>query len=250
MSPSSRDTGHSCDSCSRVGISVQGPALWAVPVASCLHQSRGGGPCSPERMGCAHPQLPRRLAHTCTVLRAVVRTQRPGAQAPQPVGPSGQLGKDQTRAKAEDFFSRHGVGFGQPDSTPHPGTCSVGAEQPQDFIRQDGGPTETLSEAPGAYGCSCGDSSARSAPYETASALAPWPSPEVGVETRYSLGSDYTGLPQNLQPVYRPWNRFPGMLWYSRMPWPPAGEPRTTGRQCQGYGRVPNCVGISIASSC
>ncbi len=135
--------------------------------------------------------------------RAVARTQGPGAQAPQPVGPSGQLGKEQTRANTEDLFSRHGVGFGQPDSTPHPGTCSVGAELPQDFIRQDGGPTETLSEAPGAYGCSCGDSAARSAPYETASALAPWPNPEVGVGTRYSPGSDYTGLPQNLQPVVR-----------------------------------------------
>ncbi len=185
------------------GISVQGPALRAVPVTSRLHQSHGGGPCSPERTGCAHPQLPRRLAHTCTVSRAVVHTQGPGAQAPQPVGPSGQLGKEQTRANAEDLFSRHGVGFSQPDSTPYPGTCSVGAELPQDFIRQDCGPTETLSEAPGAYGCSCGDSSAQSAPYETASALVPWPNPEVGVETRYSPGSDYTGLLQNLQPVVR-----------------------------------------------
>ncbi len=185
--------------------------------------------------------------------------QAPAFRAPQPVGFSGQLGKEQIRANAEDLVSRHGVGFGQPDSTPHPGTCSVGAELPQDFIRQDSGPTETLSEAPGAYGCSCGDSSARSAPYETASSLAPWPNPEVGVETRYSPGSDYTGLPQNLQPVVRslvpsgqecPWSRYPGMLWYSRMPRPPAGEPRTTGTQCQGFGRVPNCVGISIASSC
>ncbi len=129
--------------------------------------------------------------------------QAPAFRAPQPVGFSGQLGKEQTRANAEDLFSRHGVGFGQPDSTPHPGTCSVGAELPQFFIGQDGGPTETLSEGPGAYGCSCGDSSARSAPYETASALAPWPSPEVGVETQYSPDSDYTGLPQNLQPVDR-----------------------------------------------
>ncbi len=93
MSRSSRDTGHSCDSRSRSGISVQGPALRAVPVASCLHQSRGGGPCSPERTRGAHPQLPRRLAHTCTVSRAVARTQGPGAQAPQPVGPSGSTGK-------------------------------------------------------------------------------------------------------------------------------------------------------------
>ncbi len=129
--------------------------------------------------------------------------QAPAFRAPQPVGFSGKLGKEQTRANAVDLFSRHGVGFGQPDSTPHPGTCSVGAELPRDFIRQDGGPTEILLEAPGAYGCSCSDSSARSAPYETASALAPWPNPEVGVETRYSPGSDYTGLPQNLQPVVR-----------------------------------------------
>ncbi len=152
---------------------------------------------------CAHSQLPRRLAHTRTVSQAVVCTQGPGAQAPQPAGPSGQLGKEQTRADAEDLFSRHGVRFGQPNSTPHPGTCSVSAELLQDLIRQDGGSTETLSEAPGAYGCSCGDSSARSAPYETASALALWPNPEVGVETRHLPGSDYTGLPQDLQAVVR-----------------------------------------------
>ncbi len=40
------------------GISVKGPALRAVPVNSRLHQSRGGIPCPPERMGCAHSQLP------------------------------------------------------------------------------------------------------------------------------------------------------------------------------------------------
>ncbi len=102
------------------GVSVQGPALRAVPVASRLHQSLGGGPCPPERTRCAHSQLPRRLAHTRTVSQAVVCTQGPGAQAPQPAGPSGQLGKEQTRANAEDLFSRHGVRFGQPNSTPHP----------------------------------------------------------------------------------------------------------------------------------
>ncbi len=94
------------------GISVQGPAFHAVPVTLRLHQSRGGGPCPSERTGFAHSQLPRRLAHTCTVSQAVVCTQGPGAQAPQPAGPSGQLGKEQTRANAEDLFSRHGVGFG------------------------------------------------------------------------------------------------------------------------------------------
>ncbi len=30
----------------------------------------------------------------------------------------------------------------------------------------------------------------------------------------------------------------------------PAGVPRTTGTHCHGYGRVSNCIGISISSSC
>ncbi len=90
----------------------------------------------------------------------------------------------------------------KPDSTPHPGTCSVGAELPQDFIRQDGGPTETLSEAPGAYGCSCGDSAARSAPYETASALAPWPNPEVGVER----GTHRVQITPACRKTFSPWS--------------------------------------------
>ncbi len=87
----------------------------------------------------------------CAVSQAVVFIQGPGAQAPQPSAPSGKLVKEQTRTNAEDLFSRHGVGFGLPNSTPHPGTCSVSDELPHDSIRQDGGPTETLSEAPWAY---------------------------------------------------------------------------------------------------
>ncbi len=54
-------------------------------------------------------QLPRRLAHTGSVSGSVMQTQGFGALAPQPVGPSGQLGKEQTLADAEDLFSRYGV---------------------------------------------------------------------------------------------------------------------------------------------
>ncbi len=57
-----------------------------------------------------------------------MRTQGFGALAPQPVGPSGQLEKEQTLPDAEDLFSLYGVGLGQSDSTPHAGTCSVGVE--------------------------------------------------------------------------------------------------------------------------
>ncbi len=188
----------------RTGISVQGPALRAVPVAPCLHESCRGSPCSHERTGCSHSQLPRRLAHTGSVSGPVVRTQGLGAFTPQPVGPSGQLGKEQTLPDAEDLFSRYGVGFGQSDSTPHAGTCSVGVELLEYVQEQDSGPTETISEAPGAYGSYGGSHAVGAASYETASTLASWPNPEVGVATRHSPGPSHTGLPPNPHPVVRP----------------------------------------------
>ncbi len=112
----------------RTGVSLQGPALWAVPIVLCLHKSSGGSPCSLERTWRAHSQLPRRLAHTGSISGSVMRTQGFGALAPQPVGPSGQLGKEQTLPNAEDLLSRYGVGLGQSDSTPHKRTCSFSVE--------------------------------------------------------------------------------------------------------------------------
>ncbi len=76
----------------------------------------------------------------------------PPLRAPQPVGASGQPGKEQTLPYAEDLFSRHGVGLGQPHSTSLRGACSVNAEMPGVSPAQEGGSTETFSEAPGAYG--------------------------------------------------------------------------------------------------
>ncbi len=51
------------------------PPLRAIPVGSCLHQGRGGSPCSVKGSRHSHSQLPRRLAHTGPVSSAVVRTQ-------------------------------------------------------------------------------------------------------------------------------------------------------------------------------
>ncbi len=133
-----------------------------------------------------------------------MRTQGFGAQSPQPVGPSGQLGKEQTRPSAEDLFSRYGVGFGRTVSTPHRGTCSVGVELPEYIQGQDSGPTETFSEAPGAYGGRSGSNPARLVSYETASALASWPSPEMGVATQHVPSGNHSGMPPNLQPVVKP----------------------------------------------
>ncbi len=182
----------------RTGVSVQGPALRAVPIAPCLHESSGGSPCSLERTGRANSQLHRRLAHTGSVSGSAMRTQGFGALAPHPVGSSGQLGEEQILSDAEDLFSQYGVGFGQSDSAPHAGTCSVSVELLECVQEQDGGTTEIVSEAPGEYGGCGGSHAAGAAPYETASTLAPWPSPEVGVAERHS------GLPPNLHPMVRP----------------------------------------------
>ncbi len=91
-------------------------------------------------------------------------------------------------------------GFGQSDSAPHTGTRSVGVELLEYVQEQDGGTTETVSEAPEAYGGCGGGHTAGAAPYETASTLAPWPSPEVGIAERHAAGPSHSSLPPNLHP--------------------------------------------------
>ncbi len=124
----------------------------------------------------------------------------PPLRAPQPVGASGQPGKEQTLPYAEDLFSRQGVGLGQPHSTSLRGACSVNAEMPGVSPAQEGGSTETFSEAPGAYGILSRYHAARIASYETASALASRPSPEMGM-ARHIPGLTHPVLPSHLQPM-------------------------------------------------
>ncbi len=185
-------------------IPVQGPSLRAIPVASCLHQGRRSSPCTVKGSRHSYPQLPRRLAHPGPVSSTVVRTQGYGAQSPQPVGTPGLPGKEQTLPYAEDLFSRHGVGLGQPHSTSLRGACSVNAEMPGVSPAQEGGSTETFSEAPGAYGILSRYHAARIASYETASALASRPSPEMGMAPRHIPGLTHPVLPSHLQPMVGP----------------------------------------------
>ncbi len=123
------------------------------------------------------------MAYPSPIQRAVGRSQGLGAPASQPVGASGQLGKEQALLCAENLFSRCGVRLGEYDGTPHGGTCPSSAELPEILQRQECGTTETVSEAPGAYGIRSCSHAARIASYETTSALAtlPGPAPRTSV---------------------------------------------------------------------
>ncbi len=136
--------------------------------------------------------------------RTVMRSQGPGASAPQPVGASGQLGKEQALPCAENLFSWCGVRLGEYVGPPHGRARPVSAELPEFLRRQDCGPTETVSEAPGAYGIRSRGHAARIASYETTSALVTLPSPEVGMAPRCTSGEHHTGVSPLLQPLDRP----------------------------------------------
>ncbi len=188
----------------RSGMAVQGPPLRALPVSPCVHEGCRGRPYPVTGSGRQDPQLPRRLAYSSPIQRAVGRSQGLGAPAPQPVGASGQLGKGQALPCAENLFSLCGVRLGEYDGTPHGGTCPSSAELPEFLQRQECGTTETVSEAPGAYGIRSCSHAARIASYETTSALATLPGPEVGMAPRYTASSYLPAVSPLPQPLDRP----------------------------------------------
>ncbi len=188
----------------RSGMAVQGPPLRALPVSPCVHEGCRGRPYPVTGSGRQDPQLPRRLAYSSPIQRAVGRSQGLGAPAPQPVGASGQLGKEQALPCAENLFSRCGVRLGEYDGTPHGGTCPSSAELPEFLQRQKCGTTETVSEAPGAYGIRSCSHAVRIASYETTSALATLPGPEVGMAPRYTASRYLPAVSPLPQPLDRP----------------------------------------------
>ncbi len=144
------------------------------------------------------------MAYSSPIQRAVGRSQGLGAPAPQPVGASGQLGKEQALPCAENLLSRCGVRLGEYDGTPHGGTCPSSAELPEFLQRQECGTTETVSEAPGAYGIRSCSHAAQIASYETTSALATLPGPEVGMAPRYTASRYLPAVSPLPQPLDRP----------------------------------------------
>ncbi len=96
------------------------------------------------------------------------------------------------------------LGVGEYDRTPHRETCPNSAELPEFLQRQECGTTETVSEAPGAYGICCCSHAARIASYETTSALATLPDPEVGMAPRYTASRYLPAVLPLPQPLERP----------------------------------------------
>ncbi len=72
-----------------------------------------------------------------------MRSQGPGAPAPQPVGASCKLEKELALPCADNLFSRCGVGLGEYDGTSHGRACPISAGLPEFLQRQDGGSAET-----------------------------------------------------------------------------------------------------------
>ncbi len=128
MCRSFRATGHSCGLRSKDEHISTGPALRAVPIAPCLHESSGGSPCSLERSGRAHSQLPRRLAHTGSVSGSVMRTQGLVLSHLSQLGLRVNWEKSKLLPMQRISFLGMEFGFGQSDSAPHAGTRSVGVE--------------------------------------------------------------------------------------------------------------------------
>ncbi|KAL0148641.1 hypothetical protein M9458_056081, partial [Cirrhinus mrigala] len=133
------------------------------------------------------------LADSSSLARSVVRAQGPGASASQSFGAPGHLGEEQALPCAEHLFSRDGAGFGQDD-----------ARLSEFNQTQYSGSSKDLSEAPGAYGSCSRGYPTRLASYETASALAPWPDPKMGMAPRRVPGRRYPRILPSFQPVVRP----------------------------------------------
>ncbi|KAL0147675.1 hypothetical protein M9458_057010 [Cirrhinus mrigala] len=177
------------------------PPLRTSPVSLRIYQTRGGCPCPALGVGHPNPQLSRRLADNSSLTRSVVRAQGSVASASQSFWASGQLGEEQALPCADHLFSRDGAGLGQHDGTSHGRACAVGAQLSEVVQTQHSGPSKDFSEAPGAYGSCSRAHAAQLASYETASALAPWPSSEMGMAPRHVPGRRHPGMSPPFQPV-------------------------------------------------
>ncbi len=99
---------------------------------------------------------------------------------------------------------------------PHGRAHPISAELLEFHQRQECGSTETISEAPGAYGIRSRSHATQVASYEITSALVTLLSPEMGMAPRYTSGEHLIGISPLLQPLEGPYfSTGRGVLWTS-----------------------------------
>ncbi len=189
-----RDTDRSYGLRSKVGHGS--PLLRALPVSPCVHEGRRRRPYPVTGSGRQDPQLPRRLAYPSPIQRAIERSQGLGASAPHPVG----------KLSPVQRISFLGVELDSVSMTARltDELSQAVPELPEFLQRQECGTTETVSKAPGAYGIRSCSHAARIASYETTSALATLPGPEVGMAPRYTASEYHPAVSPLPQPLERP----------------------------------------------
>ncbi|KAI2643795.1 hypothetical protein H4Q32_029973 [Labeo rohita] len=124
-----------------------------------------------------------------------------GSQPPGSVGTSGQLGKEQTLPSAKDLFSRCGTGLGQYVCASLPRACTVSAVVCGNTQMWVYGPPETSSEAPGAHVILSRGHAAGFDAHETATTLASYPSPEMGM----ARGTFRVNITPSCRKTLSPW---------------------------------------------
>ncbi|XP_056619862.1 uncharacterized protein LOC130434030 [Triplophysa dalaica] len=183
------------------GVSVQGPALRSGPVFAGFFETRRGRPSSPQGTGRAYTQLSRRLAYFGTLARCVEYAKGSCARAPRPFGPPGQPREEQALPSAEHLISRGGTRLCPHVGAAHYRACTVGASLPDTGQAGHNGPTETISEAPGAHGILSRGNPARVDAHATATALASESGSEDGVAPRHQADHDHAPVPLYPHPL-------------------------------------------------
>ncbi len=135
----------------RSGMAVQGPPLRALPVSPCVHEGCRGHPYPVTGSGRQDPQLPRRLAYPSPIQRAESRADHRDLVLRH----LSQLGLwvnwEKSKLSLVQRISFLGVELDSVSMT----VClteECSAELPEFLQRQECCTTETVSEAPGAYG--------------------------------------------------------------------------------------------------
>ncbi len=187
----------------RSGMAVQGPPLRALPVSPCVHEGCRGHAYPVTGSGRQYPQLTRRLAYPSPIQRAESRADHRDLVLRH----LSQLGLwvnwEKSKLSPVQRISFLGVELDSVSMTVRlMEECS--AELPEFLQRQECCTTETVSEAPGAYGIRRCSHAARIASYETTSALATLPGPEVGMAPRYTVSGYLPAVSPLPQPLDRP----------------------------------------------